>query len=179
MAKGTDILAADLADLSSWGEDVYGGWGFNVVDYPGNTSIGIDLWPVIKLDVDVHPLLPQDAFQINPSDLRSASFFKRFKQGGLYGDNNGSGMSDLVKTEVLAHAMPALSYAVGRNAIEENGIVNVDMSDQLRSGWPLSRENDSGGVNPIPRWKHSDIRDVAYLYVHKLFDVFTSEGEFQ
>jgi hypothetical protein len=75
--------------------------------------------------------------------------------------------------------MPALSYAVGRNAIEENGIVNVDMSDQLRSGWPLSRENDSGGVNPIPRWKHSDIRDVAYLYVHKLFDVFTSEGEFQ
>jgi hypothetical protein len=177
MAKGTDLLAADLADVANWGEDVYGGWGLNVVDYPGDTSIGIDLWPSIKLDVNIHPLTPQNAFQINPADLRAASFFKRFKQNGLYGDNNGSGMTDLIKAEILAHAMPALSYAVGRNDFDEPGIEDVDMSVRMRNGWPLSREDDSLDVIPVPRWKHSDIRDVAYLYVYKLFDYFNEKGE--
>jgi hypothetical protein len=50
---------------------------------------------------------------------------------------------------------------------------NFDMNSLYQNGWPASRP--STGSEAF-KWYHSDFREVAYLYVHKLFDEFVNQG---
>ena len=91
----------------------------------------------------------------------------------LYGVTSGNTIArDPVKhTELLAEAMPAVSLPVGAN---ESGRLpdarQYDMPVRFTKNWP--RGNREG--TDTPDWKHSDVRDVAHLYLHALFDRLAS-----
>ena len=75
---------------------------------------------------------------------------------------------------LLAEAIPALSLAAGRNEVIKFNIDNnFDMNLSYKNGWPPSRSVD----NESKKWKHSDLRDIAYPYVYNLFVKFTSQGK--
>ena len=70
----------------------------------------------------------------------------------------------------LAKYVPAVSSPVGGNPVLQEEGRHFDMnSDRYRNnGWgrPVER-----GLQP---WKHSDIKDIAYYYISKLFEELAS-----
>ncbi len=186
MGKGTDILAADTAEIVNWGElDKYGGWGLNLLDYavPQDFSFDYSIFSGIidfndnPLSFTQWPMTPAMAFQLTTDEIRQAPFFRRFNtehgHDVLYGPKSnllGSDVVDPLLPHLRGHAIPALSDAAGRNSISDLGDNNFDMS-AFRNGWPIERtpDNSSGGV---ARWKHGDLKDVAYLYVYRLYADF-------
>lgn len=64
-----------------------------------------------------------------------------------------------LRAKMLGDAIPAESFAAGRN--ETRGVSgNYDMQSELPNGWP----------RPDGDWQHSDVKNVSYYYVHKLFE---------
>lgn len=66
-----------------------------------------------------------------------------------------------VRDRILADGIPALTFAAGAN--EAGGLVdnyNYQNVSGTPNGWPRTT-----GV-----WRHSDLKDVAYFYVWKLFE---------
>ena len=66
--------------------------------------------------------------------------------------------------------MPALSFAAGRNkfsTIDGDGFADYNMSELIdTTSWP--RESLA--------WKHSDIKDIGYLYTYKVFGEYVKRG---
>ncbi|MDO5317733.1 MAG: hypothetical protein Q4G65_03820 [bacterium] len=73
----------------------------------------------------------------------------------------------------LAKHVPALSSPVGGNAITfGNKIENHDLnSSDYRNGW--GRDKDS---TYKLNWLHSDMKDMAYFYVYKLYEQLVTKG---
>ena len=86
-----------------------------------------------------------------------------------------------VRGQVLGGGIPALSHATGANSVAvlgDENIKNFNMSasDQgpgFETGWPASRLND---LNLDDRWLHSDFKDIAYPFNHKLYDKIVGLG---
>ena len=69
-----------------------------------------------------------------------------------------------LKTKFLADAIPAESFAAGANALLVWGESrNYNFQSEALRGW-LKLDDDD---NPV--WEHSDLKNVAYFYVYKLF----------
>lgn len=66
----------------------------------------------------------------------------------------------------LAKYVPAVSGAVGGRAVLGNGEDHDLNSSEYRNGW------GSGS----PDWHHSDMKDMAYFYVYKLFGQLIQKG---
>lgn len=81
---------------------------------------------------------------------------------------------DFGRDRLLSKAIPALTLpAGGKNGgdVVFTGLMDqehvVDMNDSSsRNNWPSSRMNSSDLA-----WRHSDIKDVAYLYTFKIFNL--------
>ena len=77
---------------------------------------------------------------------------------------NPSGMNSVVisqnlQNELLAKGIPALSPPCGAGSV--NGIAgDYDMTTQKMNGW--GRDGN--------QWLHSDVKNMAYYYVYKIFD---------
>ena len=71
--------------------------------------------------------------------------------------------------KLLAEAIPAKSFAVAANAVNEislRGYDNFNMMDMKNPGqWPPERLNGSTGN----KWLHSDFRAIALLYTHPMW----------
>ena len=68
---------------------------------------------------------------------------------------------------------PARTLPIGANRLDiieppTGPTHNVEMN-VLETGWPASRGQDF-------LWRHSDIRDVAYVYVHRAYDQLVTLG---
>jgi len=71
--------------------------------------------------------------------------------------------------EHLAKGIPALSQAAGSVAVGLGKDIN--MANLKNNGWGRT----SGTLSN--RWLHSDLKDMAYLYVESLFsDIFVEKG---
>ena len=106
--------------------------------------------------------------------LRTKPFFRRFRDDRLMDETVGSAAANepMVRAEVLGAGIPALSRATGANALGLNGITDINMQD-LQTGWPESRTNKLYfGDN----WLHSDLKNIAYPFNHKLHDSIVSKG---
>jgi len=80
-----------------------------------------------------------------------------------------------VLPRILADGIPATTFAAGANVI--NGVSeNVNYSDYMPASdaWPSGRKvvNEDGIQRKV--WLHSDIRDVVYYYVYKLYSSFVN-----
>ncbi len=80
--------------------------------------------------------------------------------------------------EIIAYAIPALSSPIGAVAIDNCS--NVNFNEDPDSPNVLMRPNGWGRSDPVygNRWLHSDIKDMAYYYVYKLFLDFRGRGGF-
>ena len=75
----------------------------------------------------------------------------------------------------LSKYVPAVSSAVGGRAVLATQRNNVNMNDvngvPRPNGWGRPAEK---GEYP---WKHSDMKDVAYFYVYKLYEDLIQKGK--
>jgi hypothetical protein len=137
----------------------WGGWGFNTSDY--GSSEGDP--PVYR------PPTHEEALAITPEELKTKPFFRR-TPAELF-DANETAAKDYAKPmeqhghleELLAKAIPARTYAIGANAVPSMGTArNVNLpEDDMKNGWPQERAG---------RWKHSDFKDVAFVYTYKVYE---------
>ncbi|MFA7369057.1 MAG: hypothetical protein WC334_05365, partial [Kiritimatiellales bacterium] len=144
---------------TSIGGSTYGGWGFSGM-YPA------PLRPIYK-DAG-HSQLTDEALKQHPF----------FSQGLGYGQNlcdshNGSNFAAANRYELLAGFIPSRTLPCGANNVEEfhpqgqsDRNFNMNAASFLVNGWP---RGDG-------RWKHSDIREISYLYEYMVFDKFVTEG---
>ncbi len=197
-AKGDklDILGLDRVKAGS----NYGGWGFNLNDpitsnlpkwYVPDTYNGFRqpksaaaVGPTttqMLIDIKIQPLFRTGwgaYFAANPAqelvDTSSEYYTGPSWIFELYGKNTGSALAaDPVKrTQLLNEAIPALSLALGANRSERLPLArNHNMPDVFAdSGWPRPTDEATG----LPRWHHSDMREVAYLYMRGFYDELSS-----
>ena len=73
----------------------------------------------------------------------------------------------------LAQGIPALSCAAGITDLSDIGILSIDINSTAYrpNGWPAGRDPPLAN-----RWLHSDIKDVAYFYTHKVFEEIVRIG---
>jgi hypothetical protein len=154
-----------------------GGWDFNndwdqTVWYPIIGFINQRITPAAASDI---PL----------AELEEKPFFEPFVNEKFHDPALGSAEAakyDEV-SKALAESLPALTFAAGSNPIDlfestTPGVPsrNYDMmSPSLRNGWPAGREVPDG-VLPDD-WMHSDIRNMAHLYTHKVYEKWIELGE--
>ena len=80
-----------------------------------------------------------------------------------------------VRAGILAGGIPALSHATGANFVAAfGGSQNKDMMN-MKTGWPQDRQSIQRLKD---RWLHSDFEEVAYPFVHSLFDNIVNLGGF-
>jgi hypothetical protein len=132
----------------------HGGWGFNTPDYGGWT--------------------PAQAAQLSDEQLRQRPFFDLSYDPDLYGAN-GSPYAQANGNRLLSDAFPARTLPVGANEVarlspQGQPSRNFDMNTEYKNGWPFDRPSDN-------RWLHSDVRQVAYMFIYRLFDSFVTLGE--
>ncbi len=88
----------------------------------------------------------------------------------LYGASSASSLAaaPLNRGQLLAEAIPALSWPAGSHAVDAFEARNHDSAIEFadRISWPRGlKENTT-----TPDWRHSDVREVAYPFLYGLFD---------
>jgi hypothetical protein len=164
-SKGLDNLTALLQP-----GDTQGGWGFRVCDTYYD-SIQDEVVTIYCNDF----MTPAQAFAQSNSVLRDTPFFRELR--------TVTPNSDAEVNELLAYAIPALSYGAGGAVVLtlEDTQKAMDMNTFPISGvgldWPGERPLDRDPVTQQPRlWHHSDYKDVAYRYVYEVYDEIVYEG---
>lgn len=154
MVKGTNHPGALLT------LDSQGGWGFNRI-------FDIEEAPIDGSISTYRPRTPEEADQLTDEQLRVEPFFRRFKDKRLLIADQGSAAAYeyLTRAKTLAEAIPALSFAVGRNEVGAFLRNNIDLMT-LKDGWPSADG----------RWRHGDAKDVSYRYNHKLYEHWVDLG---
>jgi len=165
--------------VSQFGGSTYGGWGFNghythEITNEYGEIVGFEQW------------IPQEAAGISPDVLKTEPFFRpgnRELDGvssgyirNLYDSHNGSDFAEQYQYELLAGFIPSRTLPVGRNKL--NAIPdtrNFDMN-AMKNGWPQERINDPDKGN---NWLHSDLKEIAYIYVYKSYTNFVGTGGLQ
>jgi hypothetical protein len=181
MRKGTDLL--DVLSIISQFFSVYqstpqAGWGLNADWYiPSDPA---------HPGSNLRPRYPWEATtnEISDDALRANSFFRSFRDGTLYDSLNGSAEATniQIRAEALGTAIPALSHAAGANEVpvldSPGQAHNFSLSPAgddpgFEADWPQQRLDDDKLRN---RWLHSDLKDVAYPFNHKLHDKLVELG---
>ena len=158
--KGTSIWNA-LNVIPFLGLDVAceGGWGINtnhalnpMVYTPGYGFFSNAVVGITREDAITHPLFTP--FREEADNMHSTNMF--IIADANYGRN--------LRAKFLGDAIPARSFAVGANSID--GLIdNYNMQSAVQdNAWPNEQV-----VNGERKWFHSDIRKVAYFYLHQVF----------
>lgn len=128
------------------GTTEWSGWGFK------QNAIGLKVWSADEANavVDLSVFATNTVFNPYPASITNA-------------------VATRLETDFhLAQGIPALSPPTGRTRFQADLMPSFDMSDFKASSWPrppATVGSDDLGDN----WLHSDIKDVAYSYTHKVF----------
>jgi len=169
MSKGTDLQAtASHLNLVDSTIIQQGGWGMNPsheTSYTNPMSAAVTYFPMPASQAN-------SLASTNISLFKTNTFFTPFSDDALTGPTGSTeALKPNVLNQTLAEAIPALSFAVGRNPVSKFGQNNSDMV-LLEDGWPQSRTNSISGK----RWFHSDSKDVAYPFTHNLWQKLVTLG---
>ena len=137
---GTDILLQNIA--------VEGGWGINT-RYAANPLAYI---PGVGLRAGYFSGHTRE-------DQISHPLFTPFDDGRMTSTNVLDFTDAELRAKMLGDAIPAESFAAGRNALD--GFGNYEYLGNARHGW---HDDDDE-----PQWHHSDIKNVDYRYVQDFF----------
>jgi pimeloyl-ACP methyl ester carboxylesterase len=158
--KGRGINLLSMSDPVRLGSSDVGGWGFNRDDYF-----------VQDAENDRRHMTLAEANDIDTTGLREKPFFRKGRESELY-TSAGSEYARIHRDRLLGEMIPARSLPAGANKVQALKVgYNLDMNSLFQSGWPQSR------VGARRReWRHSDVTDVAYLFVWPLFESFVQNG---
>jgi hypothetical protein len=153
MVKGTGHIGAVLT------ADSQAGWGFNphwFISHTGTDGFGN---PTVTPPERRYPSETAPLF-VSDEAMKTQPFFRPFQDTRLMSGDQGNAAANEYHTraKTLAEGIPSLSFAAGRNSIDNYQDRNTDMMT-LKTGWP---RGDG-------RWLHSDIGDVAFRYNHLVF----------
>jgi len=127
------------------------------------------------------PIFPESAATLKSPQLRIRPFFLVGNEGNLYKEESVSNYALTNMDRLLADALPARTLAAGKRAVPSllkdgsNEEVNSDMQSKFKTQkttgiyWPSVRQDQ-------PNWRHSDLREVAYTYLYKIFNKFVEPG---
>jgi hypothetical protein len=140
----------------------YAGWGFNQDDY--GTSVEMPGEPPPPPVWQRMP--PETAQLIDPVELKTKPFFRK-RPSELFSVNETAARTYAQQHlyELLGNAFPARTYGMAANA----GPLGdpVDMQNSCKAnGWPRT----------TGEWRHSDLKDVAFLYTYPVFRHFVTTG---
>ena len=151
------------------------GWGFNLNHYQTTTTANDE-------QTEASPWSPEGAnSQIQNGQLQTEPFFKKPTAGEvgslLFEPSVNADYVNSVRDELLALALPSLTLPVGGwqgGDVITNGFIKeyrkIDMNDPLKkNGWPESRGLDSN-------WKHSDIKDVGFVFSKEILKIIVEDG---
>ena len=171
LVKGTDHIGATVT------LDSQGGWGFNQAWFIEQT---VDPGGQSPPETIRRRRRPNEVSDISADQVKTKPFFGRFQDHRLMDAAQGSAAAGEYHTraKTLAEGIPSLSFAAGRNSIINYQDSNTDMM-ALKTGWPPERLNDPKMVmsNGEGRWLHSDVGDVAYRYVYRIFNQWVEDGD--
>jgi hypothetical protein len=177
----------------------YGGWGFNIFDgyltsYPTwYVALNCNCSRRVKTPAEIGAVTQDllDGSRYNPLFDNGWGAYDVDNAAGIYVNNDTtyftgptwitglyttSGGDTIAadpanRAQLLAQAIPALTLPAGANSTSAFvKVKNFNMPAQFADAkhWPSARGIDL--PSSMPKWLHSDMNDVAYPYVHKLFD---------
>jgi hypothetical protein len=173
--KGKGRCASDNLLSSS-----HGGWSFSPAYQTNILSYA---------SIITNNMSPSSASLLSNSELQTNAFFG--VASASFGTNDlalfGAGGNAYAKAHanrILSDTIPSLTLPVGANAvtnldIEFGGKRNYDMQGELENGWPAARPTLQVGNPAAGEWHHSDCRQIAYPFTHKLFDDLVIFGNLQ
>jgi len=82
--------------------------------------------------------------------------------------NTGSSTAAENFPYIMGFEIPALSFAAGSTRLKPFGAENSTDMNTFTDIWPVDRSDIA--------WRHSDYRDVAYLYTYDVYDNMVTEG---
>jgi len=101
-------------------------------------------------------------------ELVTSPLFTSFKDERMSSTNVLDFADAELRAKMLGDAIPAESFAAGRNATR--GVLdNYNMQSELPNGWPEAIMIDLPSGIRQSAWRHSDIKNVAFWYVYLLF----------
>ena len=123
--------------------------------------------------VQIAKLAVEEAARLTSAQLLRDPFFRPFDEGWLHQPRapRPSPLLDSphIRYDLLARAIPAMTFAAGAAPIAAAGVSNYDLELQgRRSDGPWPAEGH-GGTRTAGRWLHSDYKNVALPYVSPLF----------
>ena len=141
--------------LGFMGTTDWSGWGFK------KNALGFKVWSADEANAvaDLSVFATNTVFSPSPNSILNPN------------------ASRLETDFHLAQGIPALSPPTGRTSLAAKGVPSFDMNapEFKPNGWPrvqAAAESDELGDN----WLHSDIKDVAYFYTHKVFEKIVEVG---
>jgi hypothetical protein len=157
-----------------------GGWGFN----PAWRGRYVSHGSTKAAGGHFERLTPSEAARLTKQQLVLNPFFGPFMARWLHQPRPARPSplldSPHVRYELLATAIPALSFAAGAAAIPRSPyssrIRNFDLEKEGREAggrWPTEGHT---AKNTPGRWLHSDFKNAALPFVHPLFAKMISEG---
>ena len=132
------------------GTRIEGGWGINA-DYGANFFAYV---PLVGFNASYFANYTQE-------DLVARPLFTAFNDSRMTSTNALNFTDYALQAKMLGDAIPAESFAAGANpttGISAN--FNFQGQNTTPNGWPRATNV----------WRHSDLKDVAYFYVWKLFE---------
>ncbi len=142
----------------------YGGWGFN--DYWSGKPLP-KIWDNgVFIGYDGAALTQEPYFiKTNSAPIPAPALT-------LYGSTSSANAylgDPETRSALLANMFPARTLAVGRNPLNPTRVgINQEMMS-MQNGWPSERGDQD--------WRHSDLYNVSYPYVHTVFDGFVFLGD--
>ena len=136
------------------GAEIEGGWGINA-RYMANPLAYIPL----------SGFNPSYFSEYTREDIITKPLFTGMNDERMSTTNVLDFVDANLRAKMLGDAIPAESFAAGANQTG-GGVLNYNMQIDTPNGWP--REEFE--------WLHSDLKDVSYFYVHKLFIYFFQGG---
>ena len=149
LLKGTG-LALVLPKVSD-----EGGWGFNRLH-----TVPLSATELLKTE-------------FTDDELKMSPPFLPFNEDWIHTTNAvaETQMADILP-RILADGIPATTFAAGAN--ETGGVSdNVSFYGLMSNEavWPKGRQEDVEGGGKRNVWQHSDIKNLAYFYVYRLFEL--------
>ena len=100
------------------------------------------------------------------------------------GQHGGLSGREWLRARFLSDAIPATSRAAGASGFDDGILAgNIQMDSGGRNGcmsnvdkWPKDRKDENDDVT-VYKWYHSDFKNLAYFFVHRLFDKFVHGNE--
>jgi hypothetical protein len=149
--KGTP-LAERMPD--AWANSE-GGWGFNLAAY--NRKY------INRKTGTMTNAMKKRILTMTDDELKANPVFKPFDESWLHSTNSVVSIQQIntVRARILGDGIPATSFAAGANQLDNRaGIVQRDYHLYAAVDWPRAPQNEN------VQWRHSDIKKVAFRYLH-------------